>query len=135
MRYFNKDVNGNQCEFPYELDSYNYTVGSTWQDYLNGYWIPMSEAQIAFSENNPSASIKEIFNMELIVIEEPILSIEEKNNIIRQKRQMSYRNESDSLYMSYVKYLELGELEKANAAKTEWLAKVQEIDIKFPYIK
>ena len=37
MRYFNKDVNGNQCEFPYELDSYNYTVGSTWQDYLNGY--------------------------------------------------------------------------------------------------
>ena len=26
------------------------------------------------------------------------------------------------------------ELEKANAAKSEWLAKVQEIDIRFPYI-
>ena len=94
----------------------------------------MSEAQIAFSENNPSASIKEIFDMELIVIEDPIQSIEEKNNIIRQKRQMSYRNESDSLYMSYIKYTELGELEKANAAKSEWLAKVQEIDIRFPYL-
>lgn len=134
MRYLQKEVINNQCEFSFELDSDNYTVGSTWQDYLNGYWIPMSEAQIAFSENNPSASIKEIFDMELIVIEEPIQSIEEKNNIIRQKRQMSYRNESDSLYMSYIKYSELGELEKANAAKSEWLAKVQEIDIRFPYI-
>lgn len=134
MRYLQKEVINNQCEFSFELDSDNYTVGSTWEDYLNGYWIPMSEAQIAFSENNPSASIKEIFDMKLIVIEDPIQSIEEKNNIIRQKRQMSYRNESDSLYMSYVKYSELGELEKANAAKSEWLAKVQEIDIRFPYI-
>lgn len=134
MRYLQKEVINNQCEFSFELDSDNYTVGSTWEDYLNGYWIPMSEAQIVFSENNPSASIKEIFDMELIVIEEPIQSIEKKNNIIRQKRQMSYRNESDSLYMSYVKYIELGELEKANAAKTEWLAKVQEIDIRFPYL-
>ena len=94
----------------------------------------MSETQIAFGENNPSASIKEIFDMELIVIAEPVLTIEEKNNMIRQKRQMLYKNESDSLYMSYVKYTELGELEKASAAKTEWLAKVQEIDIRFPYI-
>ena len=135
MRYFNKNISGNQCEFSFELDPYNYTVGSTWEDYLNGYWVPMSENQIAFGENNPSASIKEIFDMELIVIAEPVLTIEEKNNMIRLKRQMLYKNESDSLYMSYVKYTELGELEKASAAKTEWLAKVQEIDIKFPYIK
>lgn len=135
MRYFNKNISGNQCEFSFELDPYNYTVGSTWEDYLNGYWVPMSETQIAFGENNPSASIKEIFDMELIVIAEPVLTIEEKNNMIRLKRQMLYKNESDSLYMSYVKYTELGELEKASAAKTEWLAKVQEIDIKFPYIK
>lgn len=135
MRYFNKNISGNQCEFSFELDPYNYTVGFTWEDYLNGYWVPMSETQIAFGENNPSASIKEIFDMELIVIAEPVLTIEEKNNMIRLKRQMLYKNESDSLYMSYVKYTELGELEKASAAKTEWLAKVQEIDIKFPYIK
>ena len=108
---------------------------------MNGHWIPMSDAQIAFADEYPTASVKEIFDMKLTVIEiaeqtveieEP--TVEQQNAIIRKDREIAYRRESDTLYMAYVKYSELGELEKANAAKTEWLAKVQEIDIRFPYI-
>ena len=134
MRYLQKDIERNQIEFDFELDSENYTIGRTWLDYMNGYWIPMSDAQIAFADEHPIASAKEIFDMKLTVIEIEEPTVEQQNTIIRKDREMAYRRESDSLYMAYVKYLELGELEKANAAKSEWLAKVQEIDIRFPYI-
>ena len=101
---------------------------------MNGLWIPMSDAQIAFADEHPTASAKEIFDMKLTVIETEEPTVEQQNAEIRRKRETVYRRESDSLYMAYVKYSELGELEKANAAKSEWLAKVQEIDIRFPYI-
>ena len=134
MRYLQRDVERNQIEFDFELDSENYTIGRTWSDYINGRWVPMSDAQIAFSDEHPTASVKEIFDMKLTVIETAEQTVEEQNAEIRRKRETVYRRESDSLYMAYVKYSELGELEKANAAKSEWLAKVQEIDIRFPYI-
>ena len=134
MRYLQKDIERNQIEFDFELDSENYTIGRTWLDYMNGHWIPMSDAQIAFADEHPIASAKEIFDMKLMLIEIEEPTVEQQNTIIRKDREMAYRRESDSLYMAYVKYLELGELEKANAAKSEWLAKVQEIDIRFPYI-
>lgn len=142
MRYLQRDIERNQIEFDFELDSENYTIGRTWLDYINGRWIPMSDAQIAFADEHPIASAKEIFDMKLTVIEteEPTVieteepTVEQQNAIIRKDREIAYRRESDSLYMAYVKYSELGELEKANAAKSEWLAKVQEIDIRFPYI-
>ena len=134
MRYLQRDIERNQIEFDFELDSENYTIGRTWLDYMNGHWIPMSDAQIAFADEHPIASAKEIFDMKLTVIEIEEPTVEQQNTIIRKDREMAYRLESDSLYMAFAKYSELGELEKANAAKSEWLAKVQEIDIRFPYI-
>lgn len=134
MRYLQREVANGQCEFPFELDPTNYKVGSTWLDYLNGYWIPMSEAQCTFSANNPTASAKEIFDMQLVVVEEPELTVEEQNEAIRRQREASYRRESDSLYMAYMKYSEMGETEKAAAAKAAWLAKIQEIDMRLPYV-
>lgn len=134
MRYLQKDVQRNQIEFAFELDSQNYMVGTTWFDYMNGFWIPMSEAQVKFADEHPTASAKEIFDMKLTVIETKEPTVEQQNAAIKREREMAYRRESDSLYMAFVKYTELGELEKANAAKSKWLAKVQEIDIRFPYI-
>lgn len=134
MRYLQRDIERNQIEFDFELDSENYTIGRIWLDYINGQWIPMSDAQIAFADEHPTASAKEIFDMKLTVIETEEPTVEQQNAAIRREREMAYRRESDSLYMAFVKYSELGELEKANAAKTEWLAKVQEIDIRFPYL-
>ena len=134
MRYLQKDVQRNQIEFAFELDSQNYMVGGTWLDYMNGFWIPMSEAQVKFADEHPTATAREIFDMKMNIIEPYQPTQEEQNASIRIEREMAYRRESDSLYMAYVKYTELGELEKANAAKSEWLAKVKEIDIRFPYI-
>ena len=134
MRYLQRDIERNQIEFDFELDSENYTIGRTWLDYMNGHWIPMSDAQIAFADEHPIASVKEIFDMKLTVIEIEEPTVEQQNTAIKREREMAYRRESDSLYMAFAKYSELGELEKANAAKSEWLAKVQEIDIRFPYI-
>ena len=134
MRYLQRDIKGNQIEFAFELDSENYTVGSTWLDYMNGLWIPMSDAQIAFADEHPSASAKEIFDMKLTVIETVELTKDEQNASIRREREMAYRRESDSLYMAFAKYLELGETEKAATAKANWLQKVQEIDMRLPYV-
>ena len=134
MRYLQRDIERNQIEFDFELDSENYTIGRTWSDYINGRWIPMSDSQIAFADEHPTASAKEIFDMKLTVIETKEPTVEQQNAAIKREREMAYRRESDSLYMAFAKYSELGELEKANAAKSEWLAKVQEIDIRFPYL-
>ena len=101
---------------------------------MNGFWIPMSEAQVKFADEHPTATAREIFDMKMNIIEPYQPTQEEQNASIRREREMAYRRESDSLYMAFVKYTELGELEKANTAKSEWLEKVREIDIRFSYI-
>lgn len=134
MRYLQKDIERNQIEFAFELDSENYTVGRTWLDYMNGHWIPMSDTQIAFADEHPTASAKEIFDMKLTVIKTAEPTVEEQNAAIRREREMAYRRESDTLYMAFAKYSELGETEKAATAKANWLQKVQEIDMRLPYV-
>lgn len=134
MRYLQKDVQRNQIEFAFELDSQNYMVGTTWLDYMNGFWIPMSEAQVKFADEHPTASAKEIFHTKLKKIETVKLTKDEQNASIRREREMAYRRESDSFYMAFAKYSELGETEKAATAKANWLQKVQEIDMRLPYV-
>ena len=55
------------------------------------------------------------------------------NEDIRQLRQDTYKQRSDSLYMAYQKYLAKGETERAEQAKTEWLAEIERIELEFPY--
>lgn len=64
------------------------------------------------------------------VYEQPQLT----NEDIRLMRQDAYRQRSDSLYMAYQKYLAKGETERAEQAKTEWLAEIERIELEFPYI-
>jgi len=40
-------------------------TGLTWQDYLDGKWILLSGAQLSFYQANPTASAKEIIEMQL----------------------------------------------------------------------
>lgn len=74
-KYFN---NGEILQFGFELDS-RYNVGTTYDDYLAGAWVPLNEAQEAFYNINPSASIKEVFDCELRPPYEP--TIEEVKNL------------------------------------------------------
>lgn len=40
-------------------------IGTTWQDYLDGKWVLLSDEQVAFHEANPTASVKEVWDMQL----------------------------------------------------------------------
>ena len=54
-------------ELDYELSSDMYKVGSTYEEYLDGYWVPLTEQQEQFLQQYPGANAKEIFDMEVVV--------------------------------------------------------------------
>ena len=61
--------------------------------------------------------------------------IPQTNEDIRRMREDAYRMRSDSLFIAYNKYLALGEEDKAEAAKQQWLAEIAMIDAEYPYIE
>jgi hypothetical protein len=56
------------------------------------------------------------------------------NDQIKAMRAQAYKDESDSLYMAYQKYVALGDADRAGVARSAWLDKVREIDIRLPYV-
>lgn len=66
MNKYIKD--GQILEFSFELDE-KYNVGSSYEDYQNGKFVKLSEEQISFMESNPTASISEVWNMKMNVVE------------------------------------------------------------------
>ena len=62
--YIQKDTTTIYVELDYLLDD-NYTTGTTWDDYKAGLWVLLSDEQVAFRKANPTASVQEVFNMEL----------------------------------------------------------------------
>ena len=64
--YIKKNVRGYFVELPEELTSDLYdNLGETYADYLNNKWVKLSDEQIAFREANPSASVREVWDMAL----------------------------------------------------------------------
>lgn len=49
---------------PLSAEEYN-NLGTTWQDYLDGKWVPLSDAQVAFYGEHPEATMQEVWNMEV----------------------------------------------------------------------
>lgn len=85
--YIKKDIASHFVDFaePLKAEEYN-NLGETWEDYLYNKWVLLSDEQKAFYEANPNASVKEVWNMELIpphmrtlddVKNEKIMQIEE----------------------------------------------------------
>lgn len=74
---------------------------------------------------------KNTIDPENLVYIEP--TTEEINKEIQAKREKAYKDRSDSLYMAYQKYLALGDVAKAEDAKTQWLAEIEKINNEFPY--
>jgi len=61
--------------------------GTTYQDYLNGLWIPLKKKQNEFVRANPAASVKEWIEMELAPAS-PAPSLEElKEQAVSQVKQ------------------------------------------------
>ena len=57
---------------PLNEEQFN-NLGTTWQDYLDNKWVLLNNEQISFYEINPAASVKEVFDMQLIPVPEKTL--------------------------------------------------------------
>ncbi len=64
IAYIKNDI-PTPIELNEELDSTAYNLGSTYEDYENGKWVPLNSQQYDFYKENPNATIKEIWNMTL----------------------------------------------------------------------
>lgn len=62
MKYIKQDQ---ILSFDFELDS-KYNIGSSYEDYVAGKYVKLSDAQVKFYENNPSANISEVWNMAMV---------------------------------------------------------------------
>jgi len=70
MIYINKDIQNIYVDLTFELDA-NYEQGNSLDDFKAGKWIRLSDAQIAFRNVNPSASVEEVLTMKLNEIIQP----------------------------------------------------------------
>lgn len=64
--YIKKSIAKHFVDFAEPLSSNEYNnLGETWQDYLDNKWVLLSDEQISFYEEHPTATPKEVFDMEL----------------------------------------------------------------------
>jgi hypothetical protein len=69
--YIQKDTKSIYVEFEVSLDEELYDTGATWEDYIRGAWVQLSEAQLAFRASHPEASVPEVFAMQIHAVAEP----------------------------------------------------------------
>lgn len=65
-----------------EYESFD-NIGTTYEDYLANKWVLLSEEQVKFHKDKPTASVKEVFYMELEP--KPERSIDDAKNELRYK--------------------------------------------------
>ena len=49
---------------PLKQDEYN-NIGQTWEDYLNNKWVLLSDEQVQFLKQYPSALVEEVWNLQV----------------------------------------------------------------------
>ena len=90
VTYIKKSIAKQYVEFeaPLNPEEYN-NLGTTWQDYLDNKWVPLSNEQLAFRNEHPNATVKEVWDMRIAPIpprtleqakQEKIAQIEEYDN-------------------------------------------------------
>ena len=64
--YVKKDIGSNYVELTEELSSKLYNnIGFTYEDYLNYKWVRLTDEQVSFRQENPTATVEEVFNTQL----------------------------------------------------------------------
>ena len=64
--YIKYNIRGKFIELPNELTSDLYSnLGTTYNDYLNGLWVKLTDEQVSFHKTNPNATVYEVFTMQL----------------------------------------------------------------------
>ena len=110
-------------------------IATSYLDIVNGKHIIANSEQIAFYKEHPDYDLYHLYYMIPLTEEEQIEKKNIENERIKNTRETLYKSESDSLYMSFVKYSALGQDVKAKEAYDQWLAKVKQIEEENPYIK
>ena len=72
--YIKKNHSTHFVEFNEALNPELYdNIGTTWQDYEANKWVLLSSEQVAFRDEHPNASVKEVYDMEIVV---PVRTLE-----------------------------------------------------------
>ena len=64
--YIRKNITGYYVEFPEEIDAQYWEgkIGTTYEDFLAGKWIPLSDEQVVFHNEHPDYSVKNVIEMQ-----------------------------------------------------------------------
>ena len=74
--YIKQDVKGYYIEFDEMFDPNLYdNLGETFEDFLDNLWVLLSDEQVTFHNENPSATVSEVWRMELDP--EPVRTLEQ----------------------------------------------------------
>ena len=66
VTYIKSDVRKIFVEFENELSAELYSnLGTTWEDYIANKWVKLSDEQVAFRAEHPTAKVHEVWNMEM----------------------------------------------------------------------
>lgn len=84
ITYIKKDIKGFYVEYPDEIDAeyWEGMIGTTYPDFLDGKWIRLSDEQVQFHKDYPSASISNVLKMEL----PPVHEVTEEELLQRAKQ-------------------------------------------------
>jgi len=74
--YIRKQHKGYYFETPTEIDAEYWAgkIGSTYQDFLDNKWVLLSAKQVKFHNDYPTASVKEVLDMQLTPVPERTLA-------------------------------------------------------------
>ncbi|MCH5166935.1 MAG: hypothetical protein J1F35_03495 [Erysipelotrichales bacterium] len=65
LTYIQKDLEEIYMSTEFPLDPSEYLIGDTWNDYLDGKYVLLSEDQAKFHEDKPKADVEEVLVMKL----------------------------------------------------------------------
>lgn len=103
ITYIKKNINGNYVTLDNELDSALHNdIGTTYEHYLNNWWVRLSDEQVKFHKDNPNASIEEVINMELKIVPvvDPLISA--KNKVLSEIRRYDISDKVNNFIINNV---------------------------------
>ena len=66
ITYIKKQTKTGFITLGMELPSYTKNVGTTYDDYLAGKWVKLSEEQVKYRSEHPTASVEDVWNMGVV---------------------------------------------------------------------
>lgn len=78
------------------LDPTCYNIGESYEDYIAGKWVLLSEEQMLFKEEHPNATVEEVFNMKLVEKVDEDIAVNELARAKSDKLEAIYQQDSQS---------------------------------------